>query len=436
MRYERLRRRLRVLKVGSFVLAGVILLVGVFWASQRLPGAAEPWQVGLTAVVGFVVFALLAVFWVLLIEVLVGTIDALLEISNHTERLTEVMAKGLGAEDTQRVLRRMEAALLLSEEERRRRGAPQELAALVQEIEAEERQQHWTRVHPLVEELIRRFPDSDPALHYQVQRDEVRQRALEQDLKGTRKEAEQLGAQGNWALASALVDRLDRRYPGTPAVEELRQHLTRQQETAEGKELGALVARVEAHIAGGDWTQAQLTAERLARRFPHSQQVVGLMERIRGLAEQDRQASKTDLEAAIKNLIQHRRWQEAVEKTRLYLELYPDSPEAKGLRDRLARLEANAEAEVRDRLMRAVKQAMNSRRYDQAYRRAAEFLQRYPDSKEAEVIRRDLDRLRERAQRAQKTTSRSPQPGTGLDETAPPSDSPQEEPTAEPAEAE
>lgn len=422
-----------MLKVGSFVLAGVMLLVGVFWASQRLP-AAEPWQAGLAAVVGFVVFALLAVFWVLAIEVLVGTIDALLEISNHTERLTELLAKGMGAEDTQRVLRRIEAALLLSEEERRRRSAPQELAALVQEIEAEEREQHWTKVHPLVEELIRRFPESDAALRYQVQRDEIRQRALEQDLKATRKEAEQLGSQGQWALALALVDRLERRYPGTPAVEELRRELARRRETAEGKELGALVARVEAHIAAGDWTQAQLTAERLARRFPHSQQVVGLMERIRSLAEQDRQANKTDLETTIKDLIQHRRWQEAVEKTRLYLELYPDSPEAKGLRDRLPRLEANADAEERDRLMRAVKQAMNSRRYDEAYRRAAEFLERYPDSKEAEVIRRDLDRLRERARRA---AARSSATGgrPGSEPTSPPDSAP-EEPAPETTEAE
>lgn len=433
MRYDRLRRRLMMLKVGSFVLAGVMLLVGVFWASQRLP-AAEPWQAGLAAVVGFVVFALLAVFWVLAIEVLVGTIDALLEISNHTERLTELLAKGMGAEDTQRVLRRIEAALLLSEEERRRRSAPQELAALVQEIEAEEREQHWTKVHPLVEELIRRFPESDAALRYQVQRDEIRQRALEQDLKATRKEAEQLGSQGQWALALALVDRLERRYPGTPAVEELRRELARRRETAEGKELGALVARVEAHIAAGDWTQAQLTAERLARRFPHSQQVVGLMERIRSLAEQDRQANKTDLETTIKDLIQHRRWQEAVEKTRLYLELYPDSPEAKGLRDRLPRLEANADAEERDRLMRAVKQAMNSRRYDEAYRRAAEFLERYPDSKEAEVIRRDLDRLRERARRA---AARSSATGgrPGSEPTSPPDSAP-EEPAPETTEAE
>jgi len=404
VRHERLRRRLMMLKIGALVLAFLITLAGVFWASQLLPEAEQPWR-GLAAVAGFVVFALLAVFWVLVIEVVVSTINALLAISGDTERLTELLAKGLGAEDTQRLLRRIESALLLSEEERRRRGRPQELAALVEAVETAEREQHWNDVHPLVEELIRRFPNSDQALRYQVQRDEIRQRALEQDLRATRKEAEQLGTQGNWALALALVDRLDRRHPDTPAVRELRQQLTQRREFAEEEELGALVTRVEGHIEGGNWTQAQLTAERLARRFPHSQRVVGLIERIRTLADEDRQANKSELETTIKDLIQQRRWQDAVEKTRLYLELYADSPEATGLRDRLPRLEANADAELRDRLDSAVKQAMTSRRYDEAYQRATECLERFPESKEAEVIRRDLDQLRQRAKEA--TTPKS-----------------------------
>jgi hypothetical protein len=386
-----------MLKVGSFVLAGIIILAGVFWAARLLPEAAPTWEVGFAAVAGFVIFALLAVFWVLAIEVLLGTINALLEVSSDTERLTELLAKGLGAEDTQRLLRHIESVLLLSDGERRRRGQAQELADLVQELEGAEHEQHWNEVYPLVEELIRRFPDADATLRYQVQRDEVRERALEQDLKATRREAEQVGAQGNWALAFLLVERLERRYPGTPALAELRQQVARERESAEAQELGALAGRVEAHIAAGDWTQAQVTAERLARRFPHSPQVVGLMERIRALAEQERQANKVGLETAIKDLIQERRWPEAVEKTRLYLELYPDSPETKGLRDRLPWLEANAEGDVRDQLLDSVKQAMNSRRYDEAYTLASEFLERYPESKEAEVIRRDLDQLRERA---------------------------------------
>ena len=418
MRHEHLRRRLGMLKVGSFVLAGIIILAGVFWAARLLPEAAPTWEVGFAAVAGFVIFALLAVFWVLAIEVLLGTINALLEVSSDTERLTELLAKGLGAEDTQRLLRHIESVLLLSDGERRRRGQAQELADLVQELEGAEREQHWNEVYPLVEELIRRFPDADATLRYQVQRDEVRERALEQDLKATRREAEQVGAQGNWALAFLLVERLERRYPGTPALAELRQQVARERESAEAQELGALAGRVEAHIAAGDWTQAQVTAERLARRFPHSPQVVGLMERIRALAEQERQANKVGVETAIKDLIQERRWPEAVEKTRLYLELYPDSPEVKGLRDRLPWLEANAEGDVRDQLLDSVKQAMNSRRYDEAYTLASKFLERYPESKEAEVIRRDLDQLRERAQQtpAPKPPTEEPAAGSSLEE--------------------
>ena len=411
MRYERLRRRLMMLKIGSLVLAGIVVLTGVFWVGRSLSGVAQPWR-GVVAVLGFVVFLLLAGFLVLAIEVLVGTINALLQISSDTERLTELLAKGLGAEDTQRLLRRIESASLLSEEERRRRGQAQELVALLEDIEAAERAQHWNEVYPLVEELIRRFPDAEVTPRYQIQGDEIRQRALEQDLKAARKEAERAGAQGNWALALALVDRLDRRYPTTPAVQELRQQLAHEREAAEAEELSALVARVEAHISAGDWTQAELIGERLARRFPHSQQVVGLMERIRTLADQDRQASKADLEAAIKDFIQQHRWQDAVARTQLYLELYPDSPEAKGLRDRLPHLEANADADVRDRLLSSVKQAMNSRRYSQAYELASEFLERYPESKEAEVIRRDLDGLRERADQALAPSS-PPQEGAG-----------------------
>jgi len=412
VRHERLRRRLMMLKVGGFALAFILVLVGVFWAGQLLEGPTG-WVRGVTVVALFVVFGAIAFVGILAIEVLVGTINALLQISNDTERLTELLAKGLGAEDTQRLLRRIETATLLSNEERRRRSREMTLASLLEDIDAEERQQHWNQVYPLVEELIERFPDADASLRYRVQLDELRHRALEQDLKATRKEAAQLGNQGNWALALALAERLERRYPGTPAVQEFRQELTRRRELAEEEELGALVARVEGHIEEGNWTQAQMTAERLARRFPESQRVVGLLERIRALADEDLQANKLQLEAAIKDLIQERRWQEAVEKTRLYLELYPDSPGASGLRDRLPRLERNAQTENRNRLLRSVKRAMNSRRYEDAYQKASEFLDRYPESKEAEVIRRDLDQLKERAEKASSAVKAEPEDDSG-----------------------
>jgi len=401
-----------MLKVGGFALAFILVLVGVFWAGQLLEGPTG-WVRGVTVVALFVVFGAIAFVGILAIEVLVGTINALLQISNDTERLTELLAKGLGAEDTQRLLRRIETATLLSNEERRRRSREMTLASLLEDIDAEERQQHWNQVYPLVEELIERFPDADASLRYRVQLDELRHRALEQDLKATRKEAAQLGNQGNWALALALAERLERRYPGTPAVQEFRQELTRRRELAEEEELGALVARVEGHIEEGNWTQAQMTAERLARRFPESQRVVGLLERIRALADEDLQANKLQLEAAIKDLIQERRWQEAVEKTRLYLELYPDSPGASGLRDRLPRLERNAQTENRNRLLRSVKRAMNSRRYEDAYQKASEFLDRYPESKEAEVIRRDLDQLKERAEKASSAVKAEPEDDSG-----------------------
>ena len=83
---------------------------------------------------------------------------------------------------------------------------------------------------------------------------------------------------------------------------------------------------------------------------------------------------------------------------RTLLDEYPDSAEATAVRGQMETLEANAEIETRQELENEIKDLIKHRRFAEALDLANQVITNYPESPQAEALRSQLPRLRQRAE--------------------------------------
>jgi len=164
------------------------------------------------------------------------------------------------------------------------------------------------------------------------------------------------------------------------------------------KQLEELLSAVRQHIDARRWAEAEGALEKLKTDFSDSPEVPRLAEflhaRMQGALEEQARKLYGEMESAIRA----ERWQEALEAARALLALYPKTPEAQKLSERLPELERKANLQRRPTLFAQVKKDIANHRYLEAYEEALNLLAEFPESREADIVRRDLSELRKRAQ--------------------------------------
>jgi hypothetical protein len=101
----------------------------------------------------------------------------------------------------------------------------------------------------------------------------------------------------------------------------------------------------------------------------------------------------------IQQLVHQRRWREAAEGTRRFLEMFPNDIEAPPLREQLKTLDANAEIQTRQQLEAQYKELIQQHRYWDAVGLANRIIAQYPMSPQANALRGQIGRLEELARR-------------------------------------
>jgi len=90
-----------------------------------------------------------------------------------------------------------------------------------------------------------------------------------------------------------------------------------------------------------------------------------------------------------------RRWREALEAAHRFIDAFPQSVDADAVRAMLPTIEGNARIEevraIRDR----IRDLIERRRYAEAVEVAEDVIARFPETRAAEELCRQLDRLRE-----------------------------------------
>lgn len=352
---------------GLMLVGGILGLVGVVWSVQQYFAQTRAEVVDAASLLWttlVLVAALGAALWLFAAALALQRIESMVETAREIRAAAAQQARSPSAEGTRAaavaarnpeqerataemlaVLREVRDISLLNEAERKRRleiQAQIHAERLNEEVPELLREHNWFEASKRVQMARERFPmlgDWDSLLR---QIAAVRSQVEERDVEAAGRQIEELAALGAWERAEEVASDLLERHPDSTAARDLARKLRRQRNTAEAETRKKLMAAAQEFSNRRDWSEALATAKSLIQRFPKS-------------------------------------------------------PEAEALRLQLPTLEANAEIKTRQKMENELRDLINRRRFDEALTIAYALIERYPNSKQAEVLREQIPRLEEKA---------------------------------------
>lgn len=212
-----------------------------------------------------------------------------------------------------------------------------------------------------------------------------------------RQKAHSLLVEERFTEALELVERFEDQFGVTTETAALADEIRQRHRVFEAEHL----ARAEKKIADlqqkGQWDEAAAVVEDLMTQLPGSEAAAALRQRFHEQRRAFLREQRLSLHRTVQEHIQGKRWREALEAARRFLEAYPDAPEAADLRAQISTLEFNAEVQTRREMEEEIKLLIKSRQFAEAVAIAEDLIDRYPNSPQAQVLRDQLPRLRERA---------------------------------------
>lgn len=348
--------------VGSVLLglAGLVWAVGGFWTLGRVELPAG-WAVGLFAVVvalSFVWWAVALLLWgaarlIRLIDDLRSDLNASLRENAETALVgrrrpsepTAIDQLGQKIEQLIALTREMRDVSLLSEHERNLR-ARTESASLIEQLKREIpvllREHNWQEARARVQQAQMRFPSLSAwdALAEDVE--QARAKYESHDIENSTREIDELIALQAWDRATNAALELQHRHPNSDRAAEIGRRVAAQREKATAEERTRLMARAQDATNRRDWVEALRLVEDILERFPRSLEARDLRQQLPTLQANSEIQTRQRMESEIRDLIQQKRYIDALRRTQTLLGRYPDSPQAAVLREQLPKLEKKA----------------------------------------------------------------------------------------------
>ncbi len=227
------------------------------------------------------------------------------------------------------------------------------------------------------------------------QREEKQKQRRADEERSLAEQVDRLIGQGEFRRAEEICEQMAGTF-GAQA-ERLRKEIEQARKQAEHQDIEDARQKVTDLMSLAAWDQVEDITKTLWNRYPGSegvQQMVDFVHRERTTYEkQQRQRMFADIERHVG----HRRWDQAHEAAKRFVERYGDTPEAKLVRSRLDTLRANAEVAERQTMAEEIKDLVRKHRFDEAVQLARRVIQTYPDSPQAEVLKNQLPRLETKA---------------------------------------
>ncbi|MHC4092367.1 MAG: hypothetical protein ACYSVY_19200 [Planctomycetota bacterium] len=169
-------------------------------------------------------------------------------------------------------------------------------------------------------------------------------------------------------------------------LEAMRQKITGVAERTEPLAYARAVRRIEEAVSAGAWLTAEQIARVLAAEYPSAQ-------RCRQLLEATRRGRHY---ALVQHLTTEHRWSEAVAAAEEFLDVYSDSLEAHTLQVEIQTLRGNAEIQRRKQYEVQIKEHLRAQRFADALRLARHVIETFPQSPQANVLRKQIPALERR----------------------------------------
>lgn len=219
--------------------------------------------------------------------------------------------------------------------------------------------------------------------------------------------AEQLARQvrqgirtGNYDEAEDMLERLIHEIPDDPHLEELRDRIEEGREQERRRLVQQEVRRTADLMAVARFDEAIDVAREIENAHGEEPEAQGLLQRVMREAETYEYEQRRRLYSQITACGEARQWKLALDTAHRLLEKFPDTDEAEQVRRLMPTLVDNARIEevrgLRDRILDMV----DRRRYAEACQLALHVTENYPETAAAEELRAKLPRLRELAAQA------------------------------------
>ena len=159
----------------------------------------------------------------------------------------------------------------------------------------------------------------------------------------------------------------------------------------------AAVGHVEELMSLGMFDDAAKMADRLALRYPRDPTAQELLARVRREADAFGRQQQQRLFDEIDKACVARQWRTALTAARKLTAQFPDSSQAQDVAERMATLTQNARIEEVRQLRDNIRDLIERRRYGEAVAVAEDVLARFADTQAAAELRDQMRRLRELA---------------------------------------
>lgn len=201
----------------------------------------------------------------------------------------------------------------------------------------------------------------------------------------------------DFSAARRVAEDLARRFANRAEATALPGEVETARERFESSDVVMATKQVNDLINISAWQRARDVAQQLQKRHPDSSEARQLLlriEREHNLAQGEQQRR---MAAEVQRYVSRRRWEEALAAAKTFIERFPQTADAEALRLQLPTLEANAEIEVRQQLEAKIMDLARHGRYIQAADLARQVIAQYPGSPQAEALRSQLARLEDLA---------------------------------------
>lgn len=228
------------------------------------------------------------------------------------------------------------------------RAARQQIQArqLVAELEHEVpellREHNWFEARKRVQSARERFPTLREWDALETQIEAVRAQVQSRDIETATRQVDELCKLGAWDRAQDAVNELLIRHPGAAGAIELARKLKVQRDQVEGDLRVRLMAQAQEFANRRDWQNALSTARTIMQRFPNSLEARSLREQLPTLEANAEVVLRRRMETEWKHCLANHNYGEAVRIARELIVRYPDSPQAAALHDKLSWLEEKA----------------------------------------------------------------------------------------------
>jgi len=170
-------------------------------------------------------------------------------------------------------------------------------------------------------------------------------------------------------------------------------------EAARANDITEVSARIENLMGLTRWDEAWHAARELVAKYPLAPEPAALAERVQRERKLFEQRNRERMHQEIQQFVHQRRWQEALQAARRFIQTFPTGPDTDSLRTQLETLEGNADIQARQSLERRIKEYLQQQKYWDALALARRIIAEHPLSPQANALRAQLPRLEDLARK-------------------------------------